>query len=111
MELLLLLLLLLSPPSVPGQAVGSAQLPALPWMDAALPQGKRVADLVGRLSTAEKLTQLIHKAPGVQRVGLPAYTYSGTCNHGEAGPDGPLGHRVSTVFPQSLALAESWDLQ
>ena len=118
LPVLLLPLLLSAPATQAAEAAqalshgGSrAQQLALPWMNAALPQEQRLADLVGRLSTAEKLTQLIHKAPGVHRVGLPGYIYSGTCNHGEAGPDGPQGPRVSTVFPQSLALAESWDLQ
>ena len=82
-----------------------------PWMDASLPRARRLADLVGSLTTAEKLTQLVHKAPGVPRIGLPPYVYSGTCNHGEAGPNGPKGPRISTVFPQSLALAETWDLE
>ena len=91
--------------------LAAAAGPSFPWMDAALPREKRLADLVGRMTTAEKLTQLAHKAPGIARVGLPGYVYSGNCNHGEAGPAGPKGPRVSTVFPQSLALAESWDLE
>ena len=81
-----------------------------PWMNASLTRPQRLQDLVGSMTTAEKLTQLVHMAPGVARVGLPAYVYSGTCNHGEAGASGPKGPLVSTVFPQSLALAESWDL-
>ncbi len=81
-----------------------------PWMNASIPRSQRLQNLVGSMTTAEKLTQLVHKAPGVPRIGLPAYVYSGTCNHGEAGPDGPKGPRISTVFPQSLALAETWDL-
>ena len=49
-----------------------------PWMNASLPRVQRLKDLVGSMTTAEKLTQLVHKAPGVARIGLPAYVYSGT---------------------------------
>lgn len=82
-----------------------------PWMNASISRPQRLQYLVGSMTTAEKLTQLVHKAPGVPRIGLPPYVYSGTCNHGEAGPNGPKGPRISTVFPQSLALAETWDLE
>ena len=78
-------------------------------MNASLPVAQRLQDLMGRLTLAEKLTQLTHISPGVARVGLPAYSYNGNCNHGEAGP--PKRPHTATVFPQSLALAESWDME
>ena len=95
-----------------SSSIAVSETPVLrPWMNASILRPRRLQDLVGSMTTAEKLTQLVHKAPGVPRIGLPPYVYSGTCNHGEAGPNGPKGPRISTVFPQSLALAETWDLE
>lgn len=82
--------------------------PLYPWQNSSVSEGERLADLVSRLTLAEKATQLHHQAPPIERIGLPGYSYSGNCNHGEAGP--AKQPHVATVFPQSLALAESWDL-
>jgi beta-glucosidase len=55
------------------------------------------------MSLAEKVMQLRNGAPGVWRLGLPAYDYWSECLHGV----GRAG--VATVFPQAIGLAATWD--
>ncbi len=65
---------------------------------------RRAAALVARMTVAEKISQLGNNAPGIPRLGLPAYNYySGEALHGViAGP--PV-----TSFPLPLALASAWN--
>ncbi len=70
-----------------------------PFRDSKLPIAERVADLCGRLTLEEKCAELLHKAPGVERIGLPSYTWWGECLHGVASAG------VATVFPQAIGLA------
>ncbi|MGX7675166.1 glycoside hydrolase family 3 C-terminal domain-containing protein [Plantactinospora sp. DSM 117369] len=67
------------------------------------PLDVRVADLLGRLSRAEKIALLHqHQAP-VPRLGLPAFRTGTEALHGLAwlGP--------ATVFPQALGLGSTWN--
>ncbi|GAB3515343.1 glycoside hydrolase family 3 C-terminal domain-containing protein [Phytohabitans suffuscus] len=67
------------------------------------PLGARVADLLGRLSLAEKVALLHqHQAP-VPRLGVGPFRTGTEALHGLAwvGP--------ATVFPQALGLASTWD--
>ena len=69
---------------------------------------RRAAELVSKMTVAEKISQLGYLAPAIPRIGLPAYDYySGEALHGlVTGP--PV-----TAFPLPLALANAWnpDLQ
>ncbi|MFF9143292.1 glycoside hydrolase family 3 C-terminal domain-containing protein [Streptomyces sp. NPDC014861] len=73
-----------------------------PFRDPALPVGDRVADLLGRLTPAERLTLLHQFAPAVERLGLGAFRTGQEALHGVAwmGP--------ATVFPQAVGLGASW---
>jgi beta-glucosidase len=73
------------------------------WKDPAQPVDARVRDLVSRLSLSEKAAQLCNAAPGVPRLGLPAYDYWNECLHGVARSG------VATVFPQAIGLAATWN--
>ena len=73
------------------------------WKDTAQPVAARVADLVRRLSLAEKVQQLRNAAPAIPRLGIPAYDYWNECLHGV----GRAG--VATVFPQAIGMAATWD--
>jgi beta-glucosidase len=96
-----------------GMLVGGAGVPrtaraqivpdSLPFRNPALPLAVRVRDLVARLSLEEKAAQLTAEAPAIPRLGIPAYKYWDEANHGVVDP----GH--ATVFPQSIALAATWD--
>jgi beta-glucosidase len=62
----------------------------------------RVDDLVSRLSIAEKSSQMLHEAPAIPRLGIPAYGWWNECIHGVARAG------VATVFPQAIGLAAMW---
>jgi len=65
---------------------------------------KRADDLLTRLTTEEKISQLMNHAPAIPRLGLPAFDYWSEGLHGVA----RNGH--ATVFPQAIGLAASWDV-
>jgi beta-glucosidase len=73
------------------------------WRDPARPLPARVNDLIRRLSLAEKVAQLQNGAPGVPRLGLPAYNYWSEALHGVA------QNGDATVFPQAIGAAATWD--
>jgi len=62
-----------------------------------------VSDLLGRLTPVEKAAQLLHVAPGVPRLGIPAYNWWSEALHGVARAG------TATVFPQAIALAATFD--
>jgi beta-glucosidase len=63
----------------------------------------RADDLLERLSTDEKIAQLMNNAPAIARLRVPAFDYWSEGLHGLA-RDG-----YATVFPQAIGLAASWD--
>ena len=73
------------------------------WKDTARPPAERAADLVRRLSVAERISQIMMSAPGIPRLGIPAYDWWNECLHGVARAG------VATVFPQAIAGAATWD--
>ena len=83
------------------------QVPVVPgteiWKDSSQPINTRIDDLVRRMSLAEKVAQLQNDAPGIPRLGLPAYNYWNEALHGVAN-DG-----IATVFPEPIGGAATWD--
>jgi beta-glucosidase len=73
------------------------------WRDPAHPLKARAADLIRRLSLAEKVAQLKNAAPAIQRLGLPAYDYWNEALHGVA------NNGAATVFPEPVGGAASWN--
>ena len=76
---------------------------AFPFHDPDLDIDARVADLVRRLTLAEKAKQMLHEAPAIPRLGIPAHNYWNECLHGVARAG------VATVFPQAIGLAAMWN--
>ncbi len=74
-----------------------------PFQDHTLPVEQRVDDLVSRLTLAEKVGQMLHEAPAVERLGIPPYDWWNECLHGV----GRAG--IATVFPQAIGLAAAWN--
>lgn len=74
-----------------------------PYLDARMSDAERAADLVSRLSLAEKIAQLQDGAPAIARLGVPAYGWWSEGLHGLA------RNGRATVFPQAIGLAASWD--
>jgi beta-glucosidase len=73
------------------------------WKDPSQPLDARAKDLISRMSLAEKVSQLQNTAPGIPRLGIPAYDYWSEALHGVA-----IAGRA-TVFPQAIAMAATWD--
>ncbi len=69
----------------------------------AQPLDRRVDDLIGRMTLPEKVGQLVNGAPGLERLGLPAYNYWNEALHGVARAG------TATVFPQTIGLGATWD--
>ena len=72
------------------------------YLNADLDPLERAADLVGRMTLAEKCSQVLHDAPAVDRLDVPKYNWWNECLHGVARAG------VATVFPQAIGLAAIW---
>jgi beta-glucosidase len=74
-----------------------------PYLDPRRPAAERAADLVRRMTIAEKIGQTMTAAPAIPRLGVPAYEWWNEALHGVA----RAGR--ATVFPQAIALAATFD--
>src|SRR5437868_3710551 len=73
------------------------------YLDTRAPVEQRVQDLVSRMTLEEKASQMKDVAPGIPRLGIPAYNWWNEGLHGVA----RAGR--ATVFPQAIGLAATWD--
>ena len=64
---------------------------------------QRAAELVGKMSLAEKISQLKYNAPAIERFGIPAYNWWGEALHGVARAG------QATSFPQAVGMAAAFD--
>ncbi len=64
---------------------------------------ERVAKLVGSMTLEEKVSQMQNHAAAIPRLGVPAYDYWNEGLHGSARSG------YSTLFPQAIGLAATWD--
>jgi beta-glucosidase len=80
-----------------------SQAAKLPYLDESLPFGTRVDDLVGRMTLAEKVSQMKDVAPAIERLDIPAYNWWNEGLHGVARSG------LATVFPQAIGFAATWD--
>ena len=55
------------------------------------------------MTLAEKIAQMKHNAPEIERLGIPAYNWWNECIHG-VGRSG-----AATVFPQPIGMAASFN--
>ena len=63
----------------------------------------RAKELVSRMTTEEKASQLRYDAPAIERLGIPAYNWWNEVLHGVARAG------TATVFPQAIGLAAMFD--
>jgi beta-glucosidase len=63
----------------------------------------RVAKLISQMTLEEKVSQMRNHAAAIPRLGIPAYDYWNEGLHGSARSG------YSTLFPQAIGLAASWD--
>jgi beta-glucosidase len=73
------------------------------YLNPALPFGRRVDDLVARLTLEEKVSQMQDVAPAIERLGIPQYNWWNEALHGVARAG------LATSFPQAIGLAATWD--
>jgi len=64
---------------------------------------ERAADLVSKMTTAEKVSQLNYDAAAIDRLGIPAYNWWNETLHGVARAG------TATMFPQAIGLAAMFD--
>jgi len=87
-------------PATPEAASDPAQAP---FRNPRLPMEERVNDLVSRMTLQEKTAQMVHTAPAIPRLGVPAYNWWSEGLHGAA------REGFATVFPQAIGMAASFD--
>ncbi|MGQ4517077.1 glycoside hydrolase family 3 C-terminal domain-containing protein [Streptomyces sp. DW26H14] len=101
----------------PRQAAPSAAPTRPVYLDTHYSFAQRAADLVSRMTPAERVAQLqTNDAPAIPRLGVQQYTYWSEGQHGinrlgadaEAGGQGALDV-TATSFPVNFASAMSWD--
>ncbi len=73
------------------------------YLDPDQPVETRVIDLVSRMTLPEKVSQMVHHAPAVERLGIPEYDWWNEALHGVARAG------IATVFPQAIGLGATWD--
>ena len=73
------------------------------YLNPALPLGRRVDDLVSRMTLEEKVSQMQDVAPAIERLRIPEYNWWNEALHGVARSG------LATSFPQAIGLAATWD--
>ncbi len=74
-----------------------------PFYDKAVPLEDRIEDLLQRLRVREKIPMMLHRSPGIRRLGIPSYNWWNEAIHGV----GRAG--IATVFPQPTGLAATFN--
>ncbi len=73
-----------------------------PWCNPDLPQPERIADMIKRMTRAEKLSALAIRTPAIPSLGMPAYNWWEEATHGV----GAHGHETTNVaFPITTAMS------
>jgi len=73
------------------------------YLDESLSFEERAKDLVSRMTLEEKVMQMLFNAPAIERLGIPAYNWWNEALHGVARAG------VSTMFPQAIGMAATFD--
>lgn len=74
-------------------------------MNTGIPASERARDLISKMTLEEKVPQLMHDAPAIERLGVPVYNWWNECLHGV----GRAG--TATVFPQAIGMAATWNTE
>jgi beta-glucosidase len=74
----------------------------LPYMNPSLPPEQRAADLVHRMTLAEKATQMQNNSAAVPRLSVPAYQWWSEALHG-------VINQGVTEYPEPIGLASTFD--
>lgn len=74
-----------------------------PYQNPRLPSQERAEDLCSRLTLEEKTKLMRNSSPAIPRLGIPQFEWWSEALHGIA------RNGFATVFPQTTAMAASWD--
>ena len=64
---------------------------------------RKAEELVAKMTVEEAASQLLHSAPAIERLGIPAYNWWNEALHGVARAG------IATVFPQAIGMAAMFD--
>lgn len=64
---------------------------------------KRAKELVSQMTLEEKVSQMLHSAPAIERLHIPAYNWWNEALHGVARAG------IATMFPQAIGMAAAFD--
>jgi beta-glucosidase-like glycosyl hydrolase len=105
-----------SPPAATPETAGHAAPPV--YLNTHYTFAERAADLVSRMTPAEKVAQLqTNNAPAIPRLGVQQYTYWSEGQHGvntlgaDTNRGGVTGGVHATSFPVNFASTMTWDPQ
>lgn len=73
------------------------------YLDTNLSFQERAKAIVAEMTLEEKISQMLHYAPAIEHLDIPAYNWWNEALHGVARAG------VATVFPQAIGLAASFD--
>ncbi len=91
-------------PLLPCALLGGRLLAQQPdYQNPDLPVAQRVRDLVGRMTLEEKVSQMVDRAPAIDRLGIPEYNWWNEALHGVARSG------LATSFPQAIGFAATWN--
>ncbi|MFW6224555.1 MAG: glycoside hydrolase family 3 protein, partial [Bacteroidota bacterium] len=76
-----------------------------PFQNPELARDERIQDLISRLTLEEKVSQMMHESPEIERLDIPAYNWWNECLHGVARAGS------ATVFPQAIGMGATFDDQ
>jgi len=91
----------------------SGPLSTFPICDQSLPTRVRAADVVSRMTIAEKIPQMIRHGASIPRLGIPQFVWGSEALHGVANSAGvKFGGDLpsATSFPMPINLGASFDL-
>lgn len=92
--------------NLPELDVGGCQMTNIPdYRNERLTFEDRAHDLVSRMTMEEKISQMQHEAPAIDRLGVPSYNWWSEALHGVARAG------VSTMFPQAIGMAATFDAE
>jgi beta-glucosidase len=101
--------------TAPGAAASAAQCGSFPFRNPALPLSQRLSDLLGRLTTPQKISLLFQYQPAIGApLCLPAMKNGTEALHGIAwsndiNNNGNQVYAHGTTFPQAIGMASTWD--
>lgn len=65
----------------------------------------KINDLLSRMTIEEKISQMLHNSPAIERLNIPAYNWWNECLHGVARAG------IATVFPQAIGMAATFNTE